>query len=121
MNVAMDWVWFRRDPWGVTQSDRLLDFFHAQGVQTHGNQFTLDGKRLADDHSAGLVAMNAVAALAATGEKRRDFVEEFWRTPIPSGFYRYYDGMLYMLALLQVSGNFRIYDPTGRVVSDCPR
>ncbi len=120
MNSAMDWVWFRRDAWAVEQSNRLLDFFHAEGVRTHGNQYTLDGKRLAEAHSAGLVAMNAVAALAATGANRRDFVEEFWRTPIPSGFYRYYDGMLYMLALLQVSGNFRIYDPTGRVVPGCP-
>ena len=24
--------------------------------------------------------------------------------------YRYYDGMLYMLSLLQLSGNFKIYD-----------
>jgi oligosaccharide reducing-end xylanase len=63
--------------------------------------------------------MNAVAALAATSGLRKAFVEELWRTPIPSGFYRYYDGMLYMLALLQVGGEFRIYDPTGTPVDHC--
>jgi oligosaccharide reducing-end xylanase len=121
MNVAMDWVWFGRDPWAVEQSDRILNFFHAQGLRTYGNQFTLEGKKLADDHSAGLVAMNAVAALAAAGGKRREFVEELWRTPISSGRYRYYDGLLHMLALLQLSGNFRIYDLAGGGVQDCPR
>ena len=67
----------------------------------------------------GLVAMNAVAALASTNENRKDFVEELWNTSIPSGHGRYYDGMLYLLAMLQVSGNFRIYDPAGDLIHDC--
>ena len=119
MNVAVDWLWFRRDSWEVTQSDRLHRFFRTQGIKTHGNQYTLDGKKLSGDHSAGLVAMNAVAALASSGDDGRDFVAEFWDTPIPSGHYRYYDGMLYMLGLLQVSGRFRIYDPTGKAQREC--
>jgi oligosaccharide reducing-end xylanase len=119
MNVAVDWVWFEKDGWAVTQSNRLLDFFHSQGVRNHGNQYTLDGRKLGSDHSAGLVAMNAVAVLASTNDNRKDFVEELWNTPVPTGRYRYYDGMLYMLAMLQVSGNFRIYDPTGKAVPAC--
>lgn len=109
MNVALDYQWFARDDWAVMQSNRLLEFFSSQGINNYGNQYTLDGKKLGDDHSAGLVAMNAVAALAATHEKRKDFVEALWNLSIPTGTYRYYDGMLYLLALLQVSGNFRIY------------
>jgi oligosaccharide reducing-end xylanase len=121
MNVAVDWIWFAQDGWAVTQSNRLLDFFHSQGVGNHGNQYTLDGRKLGNDHSAGLVAMNAVAGLASTNDNRQNFVEELWNTPVPSGQYRYYDGMLYMLAMLQVSGNFRIYDPTGKAVPACPK
>jgi oligosaccharide reducing-end xylanase len=120
MNVALDYAWFASDPWEVEQSNRLLDFFRAQGIKDHGNQFTLDGRKLGDDHSAGLVAMNAAACAASTSQHRRAFVEEFWNTPIPSGHYRYYDGMLYMLGLLQVSGQFRIYDPTGGPPVACP-
>ena len=119
MNVALDYTWFGKDPWAVAQSNRLLKFFNSQGLGTYGNNFTLDGKKLADDHSAGLVAMNAVASLAATDPIRRQFVEELWNTPVPSGRYRYYDGLLYMMAMLQVSGNFRIYDPTGRPPFEC--
>jgi oligosaccharide reducing-end xylanase len=65
--------------------------------------------------------MNAVACLASTNANRRDFVEELWNAPVPSGPYRYYDGLLHMMALLQVSGNFKIYDPTGKTAVECPR
>ncbi len=110
MNVAIDYLWFARDDWPVFQSNRLLEFFYRQGIDTYSNQYTVDGKKVGDDHSPGLVAMNAVAALAATHEKRGKFVEALWNTPVPSGTFRYYDGMLYLLALLQLSGNFRIIE-----------
>jgi oligosaccharide reducing-end xylanase len=121
MNVAVDWSWFEKDRWEVMHSNRLLDFFRSQGIRNHGNQYTLDGEKLADDHSPGLVAMNAVATLASTLPDRKDFLEELWDTPVPTGLYRYYDGMLYMLAMLQLSGNFRIYDPTHIAVPACSK
>lgn len=111
-NIAIDYHWFARDPWQVEQSNRLLAFFAKEGIGVYANQYTLDGKARSTDHSPGHVAMNAVAALTATSEQRATFVEELWNTPIPSGKWRYYDGMLYLLGLLHVSGNFRIYTPT---------
>ncbi len=110
-NVALDWAWFAADPWAVKQSNRLLDFFRAQGLDRYVNQYSLDGQPLSGDRSAGLVAMNAVAGLAADPEKSKDFVQALWDLEIPDGQWRYYDGLLYFLALLQVSGNFRIYSP----------
>ncbi|HEU5100156.1 MAG TPA: glycosyl hydrolase family 8 [Roseiflexaceae bacterium] len=110
-NVAVDYAWFAKDGWAVEQSNRLLAFFRRQGIGGYANQFTLDGKPLSSDHSPGLVAMNAVATLAATDPTAGEFVDALWDTPIPSGKWRYYDGMLYMLALLHVSGNFRAYPP----------
>ncbi len=53
--------------------------------------------------------MNAVASLAATQPRARQFVEALWNLTIPSGRYRYYDGMLYLLGLLHCSGEFRIW------------
>ena len=110
-NVALDWAWFAADPWEVEQSNRLLDFFRGQGLDDYVNQYALDGKPLSGDRSAGLVAMNAVAGLAADPQKSKDFVQALWDLEIPSGQWRYYDGLLYFLALLQVSGNYRIYAP----------
>jgi oligosaccharide reducing-end xylanase len=120
MNVAVDFVWFAKDPWQVTQSNRLLNFFYSQGIGQYGNQYKLDGTKLSSDHSVGLVAMNAVACLASTNENRKEFVEQLWNAPVPRGLYRYYDGLLYMMGLLQVSGNFRIYEPAGKSAFECP-
>jgi oligosaccharide reducing-end xylanase len=108
-NVAVDYAWFAADPWQVEQSNRVLDFLASQGIDSYANQFTLDGTPLSSDHSTGLVSMAAVAALAAEPEKGKPFVQALWDTQIPSGKWRYYDGMLYMLGLLHVSGNFKIY------------
>jgi oligosaccharide reducing-end xylanase len=114
MNVAVDYAWFATAEWEIEQSDRLLNFFYNQGIGSYANQFTLDGEPLSSDHSLGLVAMNAVAGLAATTDKTPEFVKELWDASPPIGRWRYYDGMLYMLALLHVSGNFRIYSPQGK-------
>lgn len=111
MNVAVDYAWFADDEWEVEQSNRLLNFFHDQGISGYANQYALDGASLSSDHSSGLVAMNAVAGLAATTDQSPEFIEELWNTSIPSGHWRYYDGLLYFLALLHASGNFRIYAP----------
>ncbi|HOC90362.1 MAG TPA: glycosyl hydrolase family 8, partial [bacterium] len=111
MNVAVDWIWFARDEWAIEQSNRLLDFFHSEGLERYANQYTLDGKPLSAERSPGLIAMNSVAALAATTPLRTAFVRAVWEQPVPDGPGRYYDGLLHMLALLQLSGNFRIYAP----------
>lgn len=110
-NIAVDYAWFAADEWEVEQSNRLLEFFYTQGMDKYVNQYSLDGKPLSSDRSPGLAAMNAVAALAATNEHAPEFVQALWDTKIPTGKWRYYDGLLYFLALLHVSGKFQIYAP----------
>jgi oligosaccharide reducing-end xylanase len=109
-NVAVDYAWFGTDERERALCDRLQAFFASQ--PSYVNQYTLDGKPLSTDRSPGLIAMNAVASLAATDEARsRMFVDALWDLQPPTGKWRYYDGLLYTLALLHVSGNFRIYTP----------
>jgi oligosaccharide reducing-end xylanase len=120
MNIAVDYEWFGKDSWEVTECNRLLNFFTSKGVHSYGNNYTLDGKELSGDHSTGLIAANAVACIASTNDNRKEFIEELWNVPIPNGLYRYYDGVLYMLGLLQVSGNFQIYHLNGSPVQSCP-
>jgi oligosaccharide reducing-end xylanase len=111
MNWSVDWAWWGRDARQRQLSDRLQAFFESKGLSTYGNQFTLEGKQLSSDRSDGLVAMNAVNGLAATHPRAKQFVEALWNLPVSAGFYRYYDGMLYMLATLHCSGEFRIWHP----------
>jgi oligosaccharide reducing-end xylanase len=110
-NVAVDYAWFGADSWQIEQSNRVLGFLASQDIDSYPNQYSLDGKPLSSDHSTGLVANAAVAALAADPEKGKPFVQALWDTKIPSGKWRYYDGMLYIIALMHVSGHFRIYAP----------
>ncbi len=110
-NVAVDWSWFSRDPWQVEQSNRVLAFLAAQGPRPPNN-YTLDGKPLSTGHSPGLIAMAATGALAASNAHARDFVQRLWEMPIPEGRERYYDGLLYFLALLQTGGRYQIHGLT---------
>jgi len=80
-------------------------------IRYYKSHFKLDGTPVGGSHSAGLVAMNAVAGLAATHPRSGQFVETLWNSQVPSGQYRYFDGMLYMLGMLHCGGQFRIWPP----------
>jgi oligosaccharide reducing-end xylanase len=71
--------------------------------------------------------MAATAGLAADPVIAKPFVQHLWDMPLPDDrgrnsdgvqkpgerrSQRYYDGLLTVLALLQVSGHFRIYAPS---------
>lgn len=111
MNWSVDWAWWNQDSREMKLSDRLQTFFESKGMASYGNRFTLDGRPIGNEHAIGLVAMNAVASLAATGPRSSQFVQALWDTPVPAGQWRYYDGMLYLLAMLHCSGEFRVWMP----------
>jgi oligosaccharide reducing-end xylanase len=110
-NWSVDWSWWAKDVRERELSDRLQAFFESQGMDTYGCQFTLAGVPLDSRHAQGLVAVNADASLAATNGRSKKFIEALWNTPIPSGIERYYEGLLYMMALLHCSGQFRVWKP----------
>lgn len=109
MNIAIDYSWFKVDPWQVQQTDRYLGFFAKQGIDSYKATYELSGKPTAEYRSEGLIAMNAVAATISTRPDSKKFIQAFWNQPTPSGQWRYYNGMLHMLGMLHVSGNYRAY------------
>lgn len=115
-NIAVDYYWWRLDSWELTASEKILNFFHSKGVTSYGNQYSLSGSQLNGDHSPGLVAMNAVAALTSSQQKAWDFVKNLWDVEPTRGMYRYYDGCLYLFGLLHVSGKFKIWGTDGGMV-----
>lgn len=124
MNMAVDFSWFR--PEGVDYTDlvnRQHNFLAKVngGVPNYYSVYTLDGqeKNGNKDHSPGLVACNATGALASNQMVAWEFIDDFMATAIPTGKYRYYDGLLYYLNFLHVSGNFKIWKPkTGTGITD---
>ena len=92
---------------------RLLEFFKKDGC-SHAH-FNIDGTDAFDKYTCGMAGSNAVGALALAKsqdpEKQalsKEFVERLWNTQPPIGKYRYYEGMVYFLSLLHVSGNFSL-------------
>ena len=57
------------------------------------------------------LSANAVAAMVATDPRASQFADELFKQRPPTGKWRYYDGMLYTMALLHLSGKFRIFAP----------
>ena len=111
MNWAVDYAWWAADPREVERSNRLQAFFDERGLWTYVNRYHLDGRPIEKERSLGLAATNAVTSLAATDARAWRFVDELWSARTPRGTWRYYDGMLYLMALLHVSGQFRAYLP----------
>lgn len=108
MNIAMDYSWFKADEWQVDVSEKMLTFFNDQGDYKSG--YEQDGSKATVTYqSEGHVAMNAVAALASNDPIAWRFVNDLWNKPIATGTYRYYNGLLQMLAWLNCSGNYKIW------------
>ncbi|MFZ1085305.1 MAG: glycosyl hydrolase family 8 [Terracidiphilus sp.] len=118
-NWSVDWSWWRKAPAEQQLSDRIQGFFVKQGIDTYGPVYTLNGLPTSltkgathEDHTPGLIGTKAVAGLAATDRARASqFTEALWNTTIPSGQFRYYDGMLYLMSFMHLSGEYRIWGP----------
>lgn len=109
LNFALDQIWIGTDPWVVTEADRLIAFFFAEGIETYGKAYTLDGMELDSMRETALVVTNGTVAGIATRSERAQFIQAVWDLPTPEGPVRYYAGLMDMLALLVLGGRFQVY------------
>ena len=110
-NIAMDWLWFGRDPWQQEIAGKLQSFYCEKQSGHWDGVFLTDGTLLRERalHPVAVIAVNAEASLAAKGENAKECIRRFWETPLRTGERRYYDNFLYLFAMLALSGNYRIY------------
>jgi oligosaccharide reducing-end xylanase len=110
-NWSVDYSWWHKDSRETVLSTRIQKFLYGQDIDKFADRYTLDGKPLSTTHSSGMVAATAVGSLAAQDSpEAKAFVDALWNMPVPSGEYRYYDGMLYLMSMMHCSGEFRIID-----------
>jgi oligosaccharide reducing-end xylanase len=93
MNIMMDANFFGVDPW---QTDTYAPAF-SKYMSSHG------------DNSAAQFSCNSLLAFGLPADSGKPFIDKIYNAQIPSGQWRYYDGTLYMLSLLHVSGTFKLY------------
>ena len=108
MNVGMDYYWFGKDATNQAEMmSRLLNFFKQDNF-TH-EYFNVDGSAPAGNYSTGMIGANAVGAFTLNDKNlAKEYIQRLWDEPLPTGKFRYYSGMVYMMSMLHVSGNFRI-------------
>jgi oligosaccharide reducing-end xylanase len=119
VNMALDRIWSGSlsgksgslsGTWIEDESNRVLQFFHGQGLTSYGQMYSLDGtEEIESVHDAALVAANGTLALVATDGIRAEFVNQVWNLVTPTGRTRYFPGIMQMVALLLLSGEMRVY------------
>jgi oligosaccharide reducing-end xylanase len=109
INMVLDRIWTGGDVWYVEESNRLLAFFVSKGLMTYGRTFTLDGDTIDPDHDPSLVVVNGAMASVATAAQAQSFVAEVWSEPTPVGPARYYTGILDLMALMILGGQYRVW------------
>jgi oligosaccharide reducing-end xylanase len=89
VNIMMDWYNFAADTW---QSD------------TYAPEYSAHEKSVGASAESSCNALLGFALPASTG---KPFVDKLWSQAVPAHIY--WDGSLYMLALLHVSGTFHLW------------
>jgi oligosaccharide reducing-end xylanase len=110
ISIVLDQIWTGSQPWAADESNRLLQFFDGQGIDTYAGGYSLDGSTVIDStHQNSLVAASGALALVATLDQRTEFIQAMWNLDPSTGRPRYYSGVMIMLAQLILSGQMVVY------------
>jgi oligosaccharide reducing-end xylanase len=90
VNLMMDWYMFGEDSW---QKDTYATKFGSYSSSRN--------------NGAAAVGCNATLGFALPASSGKAYVDKLWSTAVPSR--DYWGGVLYMLGMLHVSGNFRLW------------
>jgi len=107
LNLSLDYSIFRGDESERTICERILHFF--QNCTPYLSDYAVDGgpyPHQGRNATPGLIAMNAAATqvLPIDDPRVTPFVRRLAALSVPYRFWRYYDGMLYMIGLLATAG-----------------
>ena len=122
MNFGMDYYLFGVDADRETEmAKRIIDFFEKDGYQ-HA-RFDWDGSNPQESYTTGEKGANAVATYALMNEsgyedKIKKNLKMAWDEKFMTGQYRYYDGLVHYLAMLHLTGNFKIWKPKPTVEAE---
>lgn len=91
-NIMSDHNFFNADPW------QTMTYAPAYAMTEASGNF-----------STAQLSCNALLGFGLPAAQGTPFVTKLWNVAIPTGQERYYDGVLYSLALLHVSGTFHLW------------
>ena len=113
VNMALDWAWAKgkRTTGRSTEAKKLLAFFTMKGpMATYGSAYSLDGTEVIDSlRDFALIAVNGTTAMVAGTAGGDAYLNAVWDMSTPTGPARYYSGILYLTALLILSGQYLVW------------
>ena len=110
MNLSLDYALFRGHECEKNICERLLFFFESR--RPYLADYAIDGgnfPRPGRNATPGVIAMNAAATqvLPEGDPLIKPFAKDLAALSVPYRFWRYYDGMLYLIGLLATAGKIR--------------
>ena len=109
MNIMADFALNGTGTWQAGYAATHAAFWTSQGLATYGSYYALDGTAMGSYHGAGLTGVNAMLGFGLSAADATPFLQAAWDTGTPTGQFRYYDGMLYALSMLYLTGTFSLY------------
>ena len=119
MNYGMDSYLFGVDMQRQTKIAKVLTDFFEKDKYQHGH-FNWDGTSGYGSFTIGQAGANAVATYALLEEddykdKVKTVLQKAWDSKPIVGSQRYYDGLVHYLAMLHLTGHFKIWKPKPQV------
>ncbi|HET7539033.1 MAG TPA: glycosyl hydrolase family 8 [Polyangiaceae bacterium] len=109
MNIMSDFALNRAGSWQTGYATTNAAFWTSQGLDTYGGKYSLTGEAMDQYHGAGLTGVNAMLAFGLSPAQATPFLQAAWDQGAPTGQYRYYDGTLYMLSMLYLTGTINLF------------
>jgi oligosaccharide reducing-end xylanase len=109
MNVMSDFALNGVGTWQTGYAETHAAFWVSQGLETYGGSYSLTGTPMDSNHGAGLTGANAMLAFGLSAADATPFLQEAWDAATPTGHYRYYDGLLYALSMLYLTGTYSLF------------
>src|SRR6478752_9780583 len=109
MNIMADFTVNGVGTWQAGYSATSAAFWKSQGLSKYGGKYSLTGTAMDSNHGAGLTGVNAMLAFGLSAADAKPFLQAAWDQKTPTGQYRYYDGTLYALSMLYLTGTFSLF------------
>lgn len=116
-HLAVDYAWFGSETSKSTAS-KFINFLYSEGLDNYAREYwagpsNAGQKRGSSRPGSGAKATHAAASIASNNNDHLVFADRLWKAPVPSGKWRYYEGMLYMYGMLLAAGKFQIFTGHG--------
>jgi len=112
LNLGIDALWGTAGRDQAEVAGRLANFFGSSISQgnSYGGTFDLDGTPTDANPARALISVNGTLAVSAPSSIYRNaLAEAVWEQPIPTGENRYYEGLMYLMSVLILSGQMKVY------------